>query len=215
MNDDKLDGLLDSFNTSAGLLDEELEVISKNKRNKNKKKSNYDFQEPSKEQDVAKSRLTNNTGINNKAGISWDTYNAQYKANTEAEGIELDYSKMSRKEKKEHFRIMEAHEFDIEDLLGYPGDFRKEKLDKKFRKKFKIYRCKKPKKVFKNPSEFADFFLEYHNQDKLAAILLNDKSFYAFLRAHSDDDVAYRLQYKKFIQLVSTIFKEVDFSGEL
>ncbi len=216
MKDDKIDGLLDSLNTGAGSLDDDLLKMASNKPKRERKDINFDV-------DRAQEMLDNlNKGGQRQAILKDKRINVArgvgssdlgYKRDDD--NIEIDIDKMTKKEKKAYFRVMDAHEFDIEDLLGYPGDFRKIKFDKKFKKKFRVYRCKKVRRVFVNPNEFADFFLEYHNQDKLAEFLLSDKKFYAFLRAHSGGDVEYRLQYKRFIQLVSTIFKEVDFSGEL
>ncbi len=216
MSDEKLDGLLDSLNTTAGSLDDDLLGMSKNKPKRERKKASI------KPDEVDEMIENLNSGGPRKAilkdrkiDVAKDIELVNLKSVQEEDIPEIDIDMMSRKEKKAYFKVMDAHEFDIEDLLGYPGDFRKIKLDKKFRRKFKVYRCKKVRRVFRNPDEFADFFLEYHNQEKLAEMLLNDKKFYAFLRAHSGGDVDYRLQYKRFIQLVSTIFKEVDFSGEL
>ncbi len=216
MSDDKLDGLLESFNTTTGSLDDDLLGMASSKPKRERKTTSIDSE---KAEEMLK-KLHNGGARqailkDRKIDVAKDIEFVNLKTEPEDDNIEIDIEKMSRREKKAYFRVMDAHEFDIEDLLGYPGDFRKIKLDKKFRKKFKIYRCKKVRRVFKNPVEFADFFLEYHHQEKLAEILLNDKKFYAFLRAHSGGDVEYRLQYKKFIQLVSTIFKEVDYSGEL
>ncbi len=216
MGKDNLDGLLDSFNTSAGSLADDLEGLGSKKPNKKKRKINLDdFKTEDVVESLTKSEprkvILKDRKIDVTAGV--DTLNIKKPANDDDYEFK-DIDKMTRKEKREYFRIMEAHEFDIEDVLGYPGDFRKQKLDKKFRKKFQVYQCKKPKRVFKTPEQFISFFLEYHHQEKLAAKLINDKKFYAFLRAHSAGDVEYKLRYKKFIQQVSTIFKEVDFSGE-
>ncbi len=216
MGKDNLDGLLDSFNTSTGSLDDDLQGITNNKSKQTRNKSSIDNDKVAEMLRILNSGGPRQTILKDREiNVAKDVNSVNLKSEEEDSIPEIDFDEMTRKEKKQYFRIMEAHEFDIEDVLGYPGDFRKEKLDKKFRKKFKIYKCASPRRVFRNPEEFADFFLEYHNQEKLAEKLLSDKKFYAFLRAHSSGDVEYRLQYKRFIQLVSTIFKEVDFSGEL